>query len=297
MAFPGISVKFTHLSAAAALLLCGSVLLSSPPAASAAELRAMSAPDIRALQRRLADAGCYKDAIDGTANQATEAAVKACPVMDPILSIETGMHTAVMNRIGVDRECRLLATGSDDKTVRLWSLPEGRLLKTLRPPIGPGDNGKVYAVAVSPDRKLVAAGGYDARWPSQQRHSLYLFDASTGALKARVGNFEQVIYHLAFSPDGRFVAATLGAKGLRVIDAERMQEVSADRDYGANGYGGAFGTAFAPDGRLFTVAYDGYVRAYDTSFRLIKKVQTHGGRQPYSVALDPTGDRVAVGDS
>src|ERR1700674_17975 len=126
----------------------------------AKDLAAMGPEEVTALQRRLADAGCYKGAIDGTPSQATEAAVKACPVMDPILSIETGMHTAVINRIGVERQCRLLATGSDDKTARLWSLPEGRLLKTLRPPIGAGHNGKVYAVAVSPDGGLVAAGGW-----------------------------------------------------------------------------------------------------------------------------------------
>ena len=176
--------------------------------------------------------------------------------------------------------------------MRLWSLPEGRLLRTLRWPIGPGNDGKVYAVAVSPDGKLVAAGGWDARWTSQQRHSVYLFDTASGALKARVGDFENVIYDLAFSPDGRFLAATLGVgNGLRVIDTERMSEVAADRDYGDSSYG----AAFAPDGRLFTVADDGYLRAYDTSFRLVRKIKTRGGPQPFGVAVDPAGERVAVG--
>ncbi|MGP0088635.1 MAG: WD40 repeat domain-containing protein, partial [Xanthobacteraceae bacterium] len=267
------------------------LLALTAESAAARDLGAMGREEITALQRRLAEAGCYKGAIDGAPTQATETAIKACPVTDPILSIETGMHTAVIKRIGVDRECRLLATGSDDKTVRLWSLPDGRLLKTLRPPIGAGNNGKIYAVAVSPDGRLVAAGGYDARWPNQQRMSVYLFDAATGALRARVGDFESAIFHLAFSADGRFLAATLGNKGLRVIDTEQMREVAADRDYASDSYG----AAFAPDGRLFTVAYDGYLRAYDTRFRLVKKVQTRGGPRPRSVAVDPAGDRLAVG--
>jgi hypothetical protein len=274
--------------AAASMLVAGSLTAT----ANAADLRTMSPADIRALQQRLADAQCYSGAIDGTPSQATGAAVKTCPVMDPILSIETGMHTAEINRIGVDRECRLLATGSDDKTVRLWSLPEGRLLKTLRPPIGAGNDGKIYAVALSSDGKLLAAGGWDARWPSQQRHGVYLFDAATGALKARAGSFENAIHHLTFSPDGALLAVTLGAsQGLRIVDTERMHEVAADRDYG----GDSDGAAFARDGRLFTIADDGYLRAYDAGFRLVRKAQTRGGRQPFSVAVDPTGELLAVG--
>jgi WD40 repeat protein len=55
----------------------------------------------------------------------------------------------------------------------------GPLLRAVvRAPIGAGDDGKIYAVAVSPDGKLVAAGGWDP--------NLYLFDAVTGAVKARI---------------------------------------------------------------------------------------------------------------
>jgi WD40 repeat protein len=273
-------------------IVAASVLLTAAPPASARDLASMASEEIVALQRRLTDAGCYNGALDGTASQATEAAVKACPVMDPILSIETGMHTARINRIGVDRDCRLLATGSDEKTVRLWSLPEGQLLRTLRPPIGLGNNGKVYAVAVSPDGKVLAVGGWDGRWASQRSHSVYLFDTATGALRSRVGAFEAVINHLTFSPDGRFLAATLGGgKGLRVIETASMREVAADRDYQDQ----SNGAAFTSDGRLFTVAYDSSVRAYDAGFRLVKKVETRGGKRAHSVAVDPAGERLAVG--
>ena len=76
------------------------------------DLGDMSSTEITALQQRLADGGCYPGAIDGQASSSLEAAIKACPSQDPILRIETGMHTAAIQRIGVDRECRLLATGS-----------------------------------------------------------------------------------------------------------------------------------------------------------------------------------------
>ena len=91
------------------------------------------------LQKRLTDAGCHPGAIDGARSAALDAAVKACPEQTPVPRIETGMHTAVIRRIGVDAACARIATASDDKTARLWSLPDGKLQRTIRPPIGTGN--------------------------------------------------------------------------------------------------------------------------------------------------------------
>src|ERR1700730_4259028 len=84
----------------------------------------MSPDEVKALQQRLTDAGCYRGAIDGKTTDALDDAIKACPDQGPSLRIETGVHTAVISGIGADAPCRLLATGSADKTVRLWSLPD-----------------------------------------------------------------------------------------------------------------------------------------------------------------------------
>ena len=58
------------------------------------------------------------------------------PLKDPILRIETGMHTARIERIAIDAENRYLITGSPDKTVRVWELATGKLIRTIRPPMG-----------------------------------------------------------------------------------------------------------------------------------------------------------------
>ena len=77
----------------------------------------------------------------------------------PALVIDPGMHTAVIRRASADSEGRWAATGSDDKTVRVWSLADGALARTIRLPAGAGNVGKVYAVAMSSDGRLIAAGG------------------------------------------------------------------------------------------------------------------------------------------
>ena len=243
------------------------------------------------LQRRLTDAGCYKGAIDGAPSAALEAAVKACPDQRPVLRIETGMHTAMIWRIGVDAACTRIATGSDDKTVRLWSLPEGKLQRTIRPPIGPGNGGKVYAVALSPDGRRLAAGGWDASYEKLGSHSLSLVDLNSGAIR-RVGTLPNVIHSIAFSADGARVAIGLhGNNGVRVYDWASGEELFADRDYANSVYG----LAFSPDGSLVASSYDGQLRRYGPDLRLTAKRGGLAGQRPFGVAIDPAGRRLAVG--
>jgi WD40 repeat protein len=253
---------------------------------------AQGTQEVRSLQQRLTDAKCYTGPLDGVMNASVTGAVKQCPDTEPVLTIETGMHVAPINRVGVDRNCRMAVTGSNDKTVRLWSLADGKLQRTLRVPVGSGNHGRVYAVAMSPDGKTIAAGGWDAYAERRQTVGVYLFDASSGAMTARLGDFENVIDHLAFSPDGRTLAATLGGGGgLRLLDLKSGSEIAADKDYGKASNGATFG----PDGRLFTVSDDGYLRSYDRSFKLSRKIKTTGGNDPLSVAVDEAGEKLAVG--
>ena len=165
-------------------LLASLAVLLSAGAAFAAEA-GPSREETLTLQKRLTDAGCYKGAIDGAPSAALDEAVKACPDQTPALRIETGMHTAAIRRIGVDAACARIVTASDDKTVRLWSLPDGMLQRTIRLPIGPGDGGKVNAAAISPDGRRLAAGGWDASWEKLGSDSVSLVDLDFGLDSAR----------------------------------------------------------------------------------------------------------------
>jgi len=79
---------------------------------------------------------------------------------DPTLRLEIGMHAGPIMRIDVDKSERFIVTGSHDKTVRVWDLSSGQLVRTIYVPQGEGHLGKIYAVAISPDGETIAAGGY-----------------------------------------------------------------------------------------------------------------------------------------
>ena len=97
----------------------------------------------------------------------------------PLLVVDPGMHTARINRADVDEAGTSAVTGSHDKTVRVWSLHPPHLLTTLRMPAGPGNLGKIYAVAMSPDGAHIAVGGW-TRWTEQDRSSRFPCSPATG---------------------------------------------------------------------------------------------------------------------
>jgi WD40 repeat protein len=207
----------------------------------------------------------------------------------PVLIVDPGMHTATAKTAAVDAVGGFLVTGSEDKTVRIWSASNGTLLRTIRMPAGPGHIGAVYAVAMSPDGSIVAAGGWMA---DSGVETIYLFDRATGKMTRRIDGLPNVVQALAFSADGRYLAAACHSGGLRVFDRHKnWAEAFRDEAYAGESYG----AAFAGDGRLATSSYDGKVRLYDRGFKLVAAQETLSGRRPFLLAFRRDGKVLAAG--
>ena len=207
----------------------------------------------------------------------------------PLLRIEAGHHTGAVLRLSVDNQNRYLATVAKDKTVRIWELPKLELRTVLRPPIGHGIKGTLYAVALSPDGSTVACGGVEGE--------IYVFQREPGKMLHRLKGLPNIITHLSYSPDGRWLVAALGGlQGIRLFDARSYALVDQDPAYG----GASHYVEFSRDGRLITVSDDGFLRLYmplasgSSSLTLAAKTKIEGTR-PRSASFSPDGTTLAVG--
>ena len=225
------------------------------------------------------------------------AAVRAAePATEPLLRLETGMHTAPIRRIATDSAGRWAVTASDDKTARIWDVASGRQIAVLRPPQDTGNEGKLFAVAMSPDAKVVAVAGWTG-WDWTQKNTIYLFDRASTRLLRRIPGLPNGLNHLSYSPDGRWLVACMGGKqGIRLFDAASGVERGRDASFGNESYS----AHFSPDSRrLVSTSLDGQVRlhAVDDQGRLtlLKSARTGGGSRPFAARFSPDGKRIAVG--
>jgi RNA polymerase sigma factor (sigma-70 family) len=111
-------------------------------------------------------------------------------------------HQGRVLSIAFARDPNLLASFGRDQVLRLWDRASGKELLCL------GEEERFLAAALSPDGKMVAGAARDG--------SVRLWDAGTGKEVRRLAGSHPSVQALAFSPDGRTLAAAGGDAGSRV---------------------------------------------------------------------------------
>ena len=206
----------------------------------------------------------------------------------PILEIDTGGHKAKINDVIFARDGRHLISASDDKTVRVWDVETGEIVRIIRGQIGEGDEGKIFAAALSPDNRMLAVGGYPSRW------GIRLIDFQTGKVIRLLKGHTNVIFDIAFSPDGSQLISGGGDFTARIWDVRSGRNLHI-----LEGHTDSIYTAtFSPDGKVaVTGSDDDTLKLWNvTSGELITTMLGHND-DVLSAAFTPDGRYILSGSS
>jgi WD40 repeat protein len=182
--------------------------------------------------------------------------------------------------------------------VHVYDARTGALVRSLVDPAVIGADKKpvkaahlslVESVAWSPDGKVVATGSFQ---------EIKLWDAGTGQLKTKVGGFAERVVCLAFSHDGKLLAAGGGAptqegelKVLEVATGKVLHDVKANVHSDT-----VFGVSFSPDDKtLASCGADKFVKTFDVATgKFLKAFEGHT-HHVLGVAWSGDGKLIASG--
>ncbi|RYP47143.1 hypothetical protein DL768_006753 [Monosporascus sp. mg162] len=103
-------------------------------------------------------------------------------------------HSSYVTSVAFSADSQLVASGSDDYTVRIWSAATGECQQTLK-----GHSGSVNSVTFSADLQYVASRSYD--------DTVRIWSAATGECQQTLKGHSDCIYSVAFSADSQLVAS------------------------------------------------------------------------------------------
>lgn len=137
-------------------------------------------------------------------------------------------HTGKVFSVAFSPDGKLLASGGNDNTIRVWDVASGEQLQEFT-----GHTDGVVSVTFSPDGKTLAGGAY----------LITLWDVETGTRLHTLKGHDSGAYSVAFRSDGKMLASAGKIDPVKLWDVKRGKHL-----YTLLGHDQVYCVAFSPDG-------------------------------------------------
>ncbi|MEB3179028.1 MAG: AAA-like domain-containing protein [Nostocaceae cyanobacterium] len=176
-------------------------------------------------------------------------------------------HQGGVLSVAISPDGKLLATGSIDKTVRIWKR-DGTLLQILK------HQATVFRVAFSPQSDMIVSGSLDGKI------QLWRVD---GTLLKTTAAHKAAVWGVAISPDGKLLASSSADKTVKLWRLDGSLQTTLTGHQKA-----VWAVAFSPDSQMVASAgVDNTVKLWNINGRLLKTLQGHQA-PVWGVAFCPT---------
>ncbi len=237
-------------------------------------------------------------------------------------------HDDDVNGVAFSPDGEMLASGSNDGTIKLWDVATGTQSQTLT-----GSSELVDSIAISPDGKLLASRSVTPvfgpdnkiREPGREDYAIRFWDMPTGALRKTLPGHEGTGNSIAFSPDGKLLASSgvgftpdgqqmlassvaSGPDGVELLEvATGIARRALRGPYKSISDSGAYEkevdtVAFSPDGKLLAAGTrDGTINLWDVATGTLRQwpagtdTVTGHSETVETVAFSPDGKSLATG--
>ena len=165
-------------------------------------------------------------------------------------------HQGSVLSVSVSPDNQLIASGSSDQTIKLWSR-DGKFIKNLK-----GHEDTVWCVSFSPDNQIIASASEDK--------TVKLWGRDGTLIKTLTGHDKGVKW-VSFSPDGETIASASSDKTIKLWkrDGTLIKTLEGHQDAVLN-------VSFSNDGGLIASASkDKTVKLWSSDGRLIKTLRGH----------------------
>lgn len=197
-------------------------------------------------------------------------------------------HSSDVNSVAFSPNGEILASASDDNTIKLWNVATKQEIRTLK-----GHSQWIWTVAFSPDGKTLASSGKDK--------TIKIWNLETGEVIHTLEGHSQGVTSVAFSPDGTTLASGSLDKTIKLWDWQTAKEIRTLKGH----LGEVTSVAFSPNPpNLYTKGLRGILASgsWDKTIKLWnlstgREIRTLKGHKHIilSVAFSPDSSTLASG--